>query len=105
MIQKLGKNMLTNSQKKQLRTISLNLKIKYQVGKNGITPQVVDLFDKALTAHELVKIEILKSLDKDIMEVALDLSSDLHAEVVQIIGRWLILYRKNKKKEIIHLSK
>lgn len=97
--------MLTNSQKKQLRTISLNLKIKYQVGKNGITPQVIDLFDKALTAHELVKIEILKSLDKDIMEVALDLSSDLHAEVVQIIGRWLILYRKNKKKEIIHLSK
>lgn len=105
MIQKLGKNMLTNSQKKQLRTISLNLKIKYQVGKNGITPQVVDLFDKALTAHELVKIEILKSLDKDIMEVALDLSSDLHAEVVQIIGRGLILYRKNKIKEIIHLSK
>lgn len=99
-------SMLTNSQKKQLRSIAQqNIKIKYQVGKNGITEQVLDLLDKALIAHELVKIEFLKTVETDPMEIALDLSSNLHAEIVQIIGRGIILYRQNKKKEIIHLSK
>jgi RNA-binding protein len=97
--------MLTNTQKKQLRTIALESKTKYQIGKMGISETVLDLLDKALVAHELISVDVLKSLDKLPVEIALDLSSNLHAEVVNIIGRNIILYRKNKKKEIIHLVK
>lgn len=98
--------MLTNLQKKQLKAIAQQKTInKYQIGKNAIGETQLDLLDKALVAHELVKVEVLKACELEPMEVALDLSSNLHAEVVQLLGRNIVLYRKNKKKEIIKFKK
>ena len=97
--------MLTNSQKKQLKALANTLDIKYQIGKLGLTDTVLDTFDKALDAHELIKISVLKSLDTPIMEIALDLSAKLHAEVVQVLGRSIVLFRINKEKNKIKLVK
>lgn len=89
--------MLSTSDKKALKGIANTLKIKYQLGKSEITATSVDMFDKALTAHELIKIDVMKSVATEIMELALDLSSKLNAEVVNVIGRTVVLYRKNPK--------
>lgn len=97
--------MLTNSQKKQLRGLASTLKLKYQLGKEGITNSLVDMLDKALVSHELIKINIMKGSETPKMELALDLSSKLNAEVVQVIGNTISLYRRNNKNPKIQLVK
>ena len=52
-----------------------------------------------------LKTLILKSATTPIMELTLDLSSKLHAEVVQVVGRVIVLYRKNKENPKIKLCK
>lgn len=97
--------MLNNHQKAQLKALASTLETKYQIGKNEISPSVLDMLDKALTAKELIKIDVMKGYTSPIMELALDLSSKLNAEVVQVVGRVVILYRKNKDKPKIKLVK
>ena len=95
--------MLSSGDKKALKGIANTLEVKYQLGKSGITDTSVDMFDKALTAHELIKIDVMKNVTNEIMELALDLSSKLKAEVVNVIGRTILLYRKNPKNPKIKL--
>lgn len=97
--------MLTQNQKKQLKTLIVQDKTKYQIGKSEVTNALLDMLDKALTARELIKVEVLKSAATPIMELTLDLSSKLHAEVVQVVGRVIVLYRKNKENPKIKLCK
>ena len=97
--------MLTNPQKKQLKALANTIDIKYQIGKNGITDTLIESLDKGLEAHELIKVSVLKSLDLPIMEIALDLSSKLHAEVVQVLGRSIVLFKINKENNKIKLVK
>lgn len=89
--------MLNNSEKKALKALANTLKIKYQLGKSEITDTSIDMFDKALIAHELIKIDVMKSVTTELMQLALDLSSKLKAEVVNVIGRTIVLYRENPK--------
>lgn len=97
--------MLTQSQKKQLKSLIVQDKIKYQIGKSEVTNALLDMLDKALTARELIKVEVLKSAVTPIMELTLDLSSKLHAEVVQTVGRVIVLFRRNKDNPKIKLVK
>jgi len=81
------------------------LKIKYQIGKNEITNTVIDMLDKALTAHELIKIDVMKAVTNPIMELGIDLSIKLNAELVQVVGRVIVLFRRNKQNPKIQLVK
>ena len=97
--------MLNNAQKRQLKALGAKLDIKYQIGKNGLTDSLLDVLSKALVAHELIKVDVMKSVDSPVMEIALDLSSKLHAEIVQVLGRSIILFRINKEHNKIKLVK
>ena len=57
--------------------------------------------DKALEKRELVKISVLKTAPEDIEEMAFDLAMNTHSEIVQIIGRKIILYRRSENPVII----
>jgi len=97
--------MLTSDEKRQLKAIASTLDTKYQVGKNEISDTVVAMLDKALIARELIKIDVMKSVAVPIMELALDLSSRLKAEIVQVVGRVIVLYRFSKDNHKIKLKK
>lgn len=97
--------MLNNQQKRQLKGIASTLDTKYQIGKNEITDTLLNMLDKALTAHELIKVDVMKNAPSPIMELALDLSSKLNAEIVQVVGRVIVLFRQNKEKSKINLVK
>ena len=97
--------MLTSNEKRQLKALASTLDTKYQVGKNEISETVVAMLDKALTARELIKIDVMKAVTSPIMELALDLSSRLNAEVVQVVGRVVVLYRFSKENHKIKLKK
>ena len=97
--------MLTSNEKRQLKAIASTLDTKYQVGKNEISDTVVAMLNKALTARELIKIDVMKSVMVPVMELALDLSSRLNAEIVQVVGRVIVLYRYSKTNHKIKLQK
>ena len=97
--------MLTSDEKRQLKAMASTLDTKYQVGKNEISDTLIAMLDKALTARELIKIDVMKGATVPIMELALDLSSRLKAEIVQVVGRVIVLYRINKDNHKIKLRK
>lgn len=93
--------MLTNKQKSFLKSQANSLRAIFQVGKEGCTPNLFKTVHDSLTAHELIKISVLKTCPTDVREVAFDLASETKSEVVQIIGRTIILYRASKERKII----
>ena len=95
--------MLTSKQKAYLKSLAHKLDYSHQLGKNEITPELLDMLLKALLANELVKIHVLKASLTPIRETALDLSGALRADIVQIIGRHIVLYKPNPKDRKIKL--
>ena len=87
--------MLNSKQIKYLKGLANQLKSKYQLGKNLIGETNLDLLDKALTKNELIKVSIMKGFDQDINVAANELGNALNAEVVQVIGGVIVLFRKN----------
>jgi RNA-binding protein len=96
--------MLIGKQKRQLRGLANKLKALFQVGKEGVSYNLFNTISDALEVHELVKISVLKNCPTDVREIAFDISSNTNSEIVQIIGRTIVIYReseKNKKIELI----
>ena len=89
--------MLNPKQKRELKALASQLTIRYQIGKNEISDSLLDMLNKALTAHELIKIDVMKGCSLPIMEIALDVSNKLNAEIVHVMGRVIILFRRNKE--------
>ena len=89
--------MLTGNQKRYLRGIGHNLNAIFQIGKDGVHQSQVDSIDDALTAHELIKVKILESCMQSKNEIAIELSMRTKADVVQILGRTILLYRPSEK--------
>lgn len=96
--------MLNIKQTKFLRGLANSLPNMFQVGKDGISHNQIVIISQALEAHELLKVSVLKTCASPIREIAFDLSSALNAEIVQVIGRVIVLYRKAKK-PVIELPK
>lgn len=97
--------MLSKSQIKFLKSLSNTVENKYQVGKNEITDTLVDMLSKALDKYELIKVCVNQSVKELKNEFANNLKASLHAEVVQIIGGVIVLYRKNLREPKIKLPK
>ncbi len=97
--------MLSSKQRKQLKSLAMQESALFQIGKGNIGNGMLEMLDKALVARELIKISVLKTQEVPIRELALDLSSALHAEIVQLIGHVIVLYRKNEKDAKIKLVK
>ena len=92
--------MLTVKQRVTLRSMAMTIKPIYQIGKDGITENLIEGLSLALEAHELIKISVLKTVASPLKEIAYDITSATHSELIQIIGRQIVLYRKSKKQLI-----
>ena len=88
--------MLTSKQRAFLRGMANGMDAIFQVGKNGVTPELRDTVYNALEARELVKISVLDNM-LGAREAAEMLASRTGAEVVQVIGNKFVLYRAAKK--------
>lgn len=69
----------------------------FQVGKEGVSKNQINMIDDALEAKELIKFNLLKTCAAPIREVALDIAGGTRSEIVQIIGRTVVLFRASKK--------
>lgn len=76
-----------------------------QIGKATVTPEITKSVDEVLEARELIKIHVLKNCMADPREIANVLAERTHAQVVQVIGKKIVLYRESKNKKKIELPK
>lgn len=90
--------MLTGKQKRYLRGEANNLPAIFQIGKDGVHQKQVEGINDALDAKELIKVKILESCSESKDRVALELSMKTKADVVQIMGRTIVLYKPSDKK-------
>ena len=95
--------MLTSKQRAQLRAMANRIDTVLTVGKDGLSPPLTEAVNEALEARELIKLGILNNCADDPKSVAEMLGGRTRSEVVQVIGKKIVLYRRNKKKPIIEL--
>ncbi|MYL33398.1 ribosome assembly RNA-binding protein YhbY [Pontibacillus yanchengensis] len=95
--------MLTGKQKRFLRSKAHHLSPIFQVGKTGVTNNMVTQIDEALEKRELIKISILQNNFDNKNEVAQELADGANAHIVQIIGNTIILYKESSNNKEIQL--
>jgi len=95
--------MLTGKQRGLLRGLANEIPSIFQVGKGGISDNMVKQFDEALEARELVKASVLKNSEYGIRKVCAEIAGKTGAEIVQVIGNRFILYRESKDNKAIIL--
>jgi RNA-binding protein len=92
--------MLTGKQKRFLRGLGHDLKPVVTIGKGEITAAVCLETTTALEFHELIKVKILESCLTDRHDIAESLARECSAEVAQVLGRTVLLYKKSKEAKI-----
>ena len=95
---------MTSKQRANLKSLAANLKPIAQVGKEGISENLIESLSNALEAHELIKVNLLPASGEDGDNLAANLAELLHAEVVAVIGRKAIFYRRSSRKDFNHIE-
>ncbi|WHZ01810.1 ribosome assembly RNA-binding protein YhbY [Neobacillus sp. YX16] len=95
--------MLTGKQKRYLRSKAHHLDPIFQVGKGGVNENMVKQVAEALEARELFKISVLQNCEEDKNVVAEQLAKGTDADIVQIIGNTIVLYKESVEKKQITL--
>lgn len=97
--------MITGKQRSFLKSMANSIDPIFQIGKGGVSDNLIKQVDDALNAREIVKISILNNSELDPTEVAMELAEELNAEFVQSIGKRFTLYRESEKNKKIDLPK
>ncbi|MGM0900154.1 ribosome assembly RNA-binding protein YhbY [Mesobacillus maritimus] len=97
--------MLTGKQKRFLRAKAHHLNPIFQVGKGGVNENMIAQISDVLEARELIKISILQNCDEDRDTVAEQLSKGARAELVQVIGNTIVLYKESRENKQIELPR
>ncbi len=96
---------LTSKQRAQLKSLAHSLKPLLHIGKEGVTGTVVESVREAFNTRELLKVKVLEPAPESAREIGEDLAWRLEGvELVQVIGRTVVLYRRHPEKPEIRLS-
>jgi RNA-binding protein len=90
---------LSGKQRQRLRALAHHLDPVVQVGHEGLTEAVIAQIDEALAKHELIKVKLGGECPLERREAASLIASGASAEVPQIIGRIVVVYRRRPKQE------
>ncbi len=94
---------ITSKQRAYLKSLAQKIEPIFQIGKNGLTPEITEAIDLALEAREIVKISVLQNCLEDPRDMAGMLSERTKSITVQVIGKKIVLYRASKKNPKITL--
>ena len=96
---------MTTKQRAYLKSLAMKIDPIFQIGKSSVTPELTAAIAEALEARELIKISVLKNCADDGRSIAEVLAERTHSEVVQVIGKKIVLHKQakeeNKRKIIL----
>ena len=95
--------MISSKQRSYLRGLANPLDPIFQIGKGGLGENMIDAVSDALAARELIKVRLLKNTAEDPRTAATELAAAVGAEVIQVIGQNIVLYRRNVEEPKISL--
>lgn len=87
----------TSKQRAYLKSLAQNLDPIFAVGKSSITPEITEAIAESFNKRELIKISVLKNCMDDPREIAEIIAERTGSEVVQTIGKKIVLYKKDTK--------
>ena len=93
---------MTSKQRAYLKGLAMTIDPIFQLGKNSLTPENTKAIAEALEARELIKISVLNNCADDPKEIAQTVAERTRSQVVQVIGKKIVLYKESKaNKKII----
>ncbi len=94
---------MTSKQRAYLKGLAMTMEPIFQIGKNSLTPENTAAIGEALEARELIKIRVLQNCMDDPKELAELVSERTRSQVVQVIGKKIVLYKEGRddKKKIV----
>ena len=95
--------MINSKQRAYLRSLATNYDTIFQVGKGGVSQELMEGLSAALEARELIKIKVLENSGYTAREAAQEIAHLISAEVVCVVGTKIVFYRKSEKKQRIFL--
>lgn len=96
---------MTSKQRSYLKGLAMTIDPIFQVGKGSITPEYTEAIREAFNTKELIKIAVLKNCLDDPRGIAEVLADRTGAEVVQVIGKKIVLYKPDQKNPKILLPR
>ena len=96
---------MNSRQRAYLKSLASNLSPVFQIGKSTLTPEITEAVRECFNTHELIKITVLNNCMDDPKEIAQILADRTGSEVVQVIGKKIVLYKEDKKNKKIELPK
>ena len=90
---------MNSKQRAYLKGLAMTMEPVLQIGKSSLTPEFTEAVSEALEARELIKINVLKNCADDGRELAQMLAERTRSQVVQVIGRKIVLYRPAKEEK------
>ncbi len=96
---------MTSKQRAYLMSLASKLNPIFQVGKASLTPELTEAIGEAFNNNELIKIGVLKNCMDDPRAIAEVVAERTHSQVIQVIGKKIVLYKPNKDKPKIELPK
>ena len=88
---------MTSKQRSYLKGLAMNIEPIFQVGKSSITAEYTQAIAEAFNKKELIKISVLKNCMDDPRSIAEVLADRTGSQVVQVIGKKIVLYKPDKK--------
>ena len=89
---------MTTKQRAYLKSLAMTMDPIFQIGKNSMTPELTKAVTEALQARELIKISVLKNCADDPRDLADMMADRTKSQVVQVIGKKIVLYKEGKEK-------
>ncbi len=90
---------MTSKERAVLKARAMKIDSIFQIGKSSLSPAQVEAIRSALQARELIKVSVLKNCADDPAELAEVIAQRTGSQVVQVIGKKIVLYKKNAKRE------
>lgn len=88
---------MTSKQRAYLKSLASNISAIFQIGKSGISENLINQLNDALEARELIKITVLETAPEAVKDLGNQLSEKTNSTLVQTIGNKIVLYRQKKK--------
>ena len=87
---------MTGKERAKYRAAANGIEPVFQIGKGGVTDALIAQVEAALTARELIKIKaLLETIPESPKEMAQKIAAATKADVIQVIGGCIVLYREN----------